>query len=547
MARRGRTGAVARRAGVLAAGLLAAPVLAGCGGGDGPTPPDDRVTSVRIDVDPSVQIVNGTPTISVGDSADFDARATGSGGQTVSTTIAWSSLDPSVASVNDTGTAAGLAPGQASIVATAANAVADTAELVVQSGDPDAPNLVAAALDLLPRGVLTSGTVEARAVVENTGQGAGPYELEIRDGGSVLATVQRGGLAAGGSDTVVIDGLGPFAQGTHVFGLSVDSGNEIAEGDETDNGIDARLESWTSGYEIEVRFHGNVSSTLRSEIRDEVDAWETIVTGDVTDVAVDSLMLDDCFGEESPGFGVRTQPIDDLIILVRTDSIDGFGGAIARAGPCFIRSDETEPELPPIPVVGLMEFDEADVDSARAGGFLRPVIRHEAAHVLGFGSLWTFQGGQGDDVGPYQLLDGEDGFDPRFLGAFAIDRYHAIGGADPRVPVEGRPSGPGTRDSHWRESVFDNELMTGFIGAGANPLSEVTIASLADMFYAVDPSRADPYSLPAGGAAAVRLRGRDLGDDGIDHLPLFTLDPSGRVRRVARPAPRPIRKAKGER
>jgi hypothetical protein len=57
--------------------------------------------------------------------------------------------------------------------------------------------------------------------------------------------------------------------------------------------------------------------------------------------------------------------------------------------------------------------------------------------------------------------------------------------------------GPGTRDSHWRETVHNAELMTGWIEGGgvANPLSEITIASMADMGYLVDMTAADPYVL----------------------------------------------------
>jgi hypothetical protein len=44
------------------------------------------------------------------------------------------------------------------------------------------------------------------------------------------------------------------------------------------------------------------------------------------------------------------------------------------------------------------------------------------------------------------------------------------------VPVESS-GGSGTRDAHWRESVFTNELMTGYAGPGRDlPLSRMTIS-----------------------------------------------------------------------
>jgi len=47
--------------------------------------------------------------------------------------------------------------------------------------------------------------------------------------------------------------------------------------------------------------------------------------------------------------------------------------------------------------------------------------------------------------------------------------------SDKVVPVEAG-GGPGTALAHWRESVMTNELMTGYINLGKNPLSLVTIA-----------------------------------------------------------------------
>ena len=44
--------------------------------------------------------------------------------------------------------------------------------------------------------------------------------------------------------------------------------------------------------------------------------------------------------------------------------------------------------------------------------------------------------------------------------------------------------GAGTADSHWRESVLSNELMTGFLDAGvANPITRLTVAQFADLGY----------------------------------------------------------------
>jgi len=113
-------------------------------------------------------------------------------------------------------------------------------------------------------------------------------------------------------------------------------------------------------------------------------------------------------------------------------------------------------------------------------------VTHEMAHVLGLGTLWTnFPG----------LTSGFTGTDPRFLGARAGAAWSALGRSG-AVPVEA-DGGPGTAYGHWDETTFGNELMTGWINAGANPLSTVSIASLADLGYRVDLSRADAYSPPS--------------------------------------------------
>jgi hypothetical protein len=119
-----------------------------------------------------------------------------------------------------------------------------------------------------------------------------------------------------------------------------------------------------------------------------------------------------------------------------------------------------------------------------------------------------------------------------------VAAFDGIGGTafvGNRVPVEGT-GGPGTRNSHWRETVFKNELMTGFLNNGSNPLSIVTIASLADMGYVVDSGEDDafviapPFTAPPAGRLAPVL----LVDDGWKG-PLFEVDPSGAVRRIPRP------------
>jgi hypothetical protein len=88
------------------------------------------------------------------------------------------------------------------------------------------------------------------------------------------------------------------------------------------------------------------------------------------------------------------------------------------------------------------------------------------------------------------------------------------------VPVE-NTGGPGTRDSHWRESLFRNELMSGFIAAPNNPLSKMTAASLKDLGYVVNMNAAEPYVLPNLQAIAEAGLVASIGEEHPHALPIL--------------------------
>ena len=103
-----------------------------------------------------------------------------------------------------------------------------------------------------------------------------------------------------------------------------------------------------------------------------------------------------------------------------------------------------------------------------------------------------------------------------------------------KVPVANKGTRPGSDDGHWRKSVFGTELMTPSISPNAesNPLSAITIQSLADVGYTVDVSLADPYRLPSAAALASALeKSIDLGND-IIVGPIVVTDENGRTIRV---------------
>ena len=209
-----------------------------------------------------------------------------------------------------------------------------------------------------------------------------------------------------------------------------------------------------SAFDISVAFSGNPS--FRRYFDRAADRWEAAIVGDLPDV------------------NSRFGRIDDLRIDASVVPIDGRGNILGQAGPTEFRNSA-------LPFAGTMQFDEADLSSMAADGILQEVIEHEMGHVLGLGTLWDFLGLR-------------DGF--RYIGQHGVREYERLAGSAERsVPLE-RDGGVGTAGSHWSESVFDRELMTGYSEPTAGmPTSRVTIAALRDLGYRVDLSAADPFAL----------------------------------------------------
>jgi subtilisin-like proprotein convertase family protein len=233
-----------------------------------------------------------------------------------------------------------------------------------------------------------------------------------------------------------------------------------------------------SEFQVRVRFLGGLSPAQQAAFAGAAARWSKIITGDVPPVVLD--------GEE----------IDDVLIEAQGVAIDGPGRVLGQAGPTFLRPSSR------IPIKGLMSFDTADLDRMEANGSLQDVILHEMAHVLGFGTLWSAM----------RLIVGAGTVNPIFVGANAMREYATLTGrSEPTAVPVANVGGPGTRDGHWREEVFGDELLTGFLSGAVRPLSRMSIGAFEDMGYRIDYEAADAFVMPS----ALRLA--ELGIHGDRH------------------------------
>lgn len=301
----------------------------------------------------------------------------------------------------------------------------------------------------------------------------GDLDLELYDAGGSLALTSSG---TGDEEELSMAGLAPGNYYVRVYGDSNPSYTMV---------LTPKLLPGAPGFTIQLRMTG-LSIAQQSIFYQAAFRWSAIITSDLQNARFQGIN------------------VDDLLIEASAVNIDGVSGVLGQAAPDRFRSNG-------LPYHGFMEFDKADLTSLQNSGQLLSVILHEMGHVLGIGTIWE----------SLSLIDKPGSDDPRYIGAQATAQYNAIFGTNlTSIPVENE-GGSGTADSHWRESVLKNELMTGFLDSGRNPLSRITVGSLADLGYTVNFAKADPYTKPLGslmagsgstgtaGGAALRLSDLD--------------------------------------
>ena len=467
---------------------------AACGGSSEPAVPAEiTLSSTDVTMDAVGQNVQLTATV-LDENGDPIPKAP----------VAWASDDADIVTVSGTGLLLAQGPGTAEVTATAGDLTASAA-VIVESIAPleavEGNGQTAAGGVAVP----TPPAVRVSDASDNPVAGVQVRFQVVGASGSVTGETQTTG--ADGIARVGSWRLG--AAGVNTLTASVE-GAELA-------GEPVQFLATTvdaSGYNITVRYLGNYTSAQLLAFAEAEVRWESIITDDLPDVN-QNLAAGEC-GDNPATNG----PFDDLTIFVTIEPIDGPFGTLGQAGPCFVRVPGN------LTVIGRMQIDVDDMDLLESDGALQAVILHEMGHVLGFGTLWTPAGLLAD---PTDVND-PGAKDTHFTGPQALIAFDAAGGASytgAKVPVM-NVGGAGTINSHWRDEVFDPELMTGFLNEGFNPLSAVTVRSMQDLGYAVSVAGADPFSLSPALRVAGERRGRPLGDDIIKD-PIRLVDTNGRV------------------
>ena len=295
-------------------------------------------------------------------------------------------------------------------------------------------------------------------------------------------------------------------------------------------------------YDVELEFLSNGTSSQDAIVRQAAERWEAVIGLGVPDFDFSAFPQEaNSCGAGSPAVN---DVVDDIRIYVTIDSIDGPGGnegnIVATAAPCnwrlivfedpaTLQRDTIHREV----IRGFILLDEYDVARMESQGQLRSVVTHEMAHVLGFGTLWEVHDRLRNPSVPDKPTE-----DTHFEGPLTIAAFDAAGGgAYPgrKVPVEN--SGlQGSADGHWRQSVFEDELMNPFLVGAAPPMSAITLESLYEIGYEINLGEAESFALSVGGMVA-QPRGPviDLGND-IARIPMMGLDQkTGRVVMVVYP------------
>lgn len=396
----------------------------------------------------------------------------------------WTSSNPAVARVtagaNGSFTVTGLAAGTSLVRGTAGTRVAEMKVTVTAPVPTSTVTGVGLGSSSLSLSVGSSQTVTA------TVQGTGSFNPGVTWSSSSVGVAK---VDSTGRVTAVAAGTAT------VTATSVQDTSKKASLTVTVSAPAPAPAPTTDPFTITVVFpaSSNLSEGQKAAFTSAAARWSKVISAGLPDVGGVRL---------STG---QTVTVDDVTIVASGVAIDGPGQILGQAGPRQVRGGTT------LPLWGEMQFDSADLASMEAGGTLQGVITHEMGHVLGIGTLWNkFLSANATSCTSATKV--------QYTGTNGLAQYKGLGGLVAAVPVEDS-YGEGTKCGHWKESVFQSELMTGFASKSAMPLSRITLGALADLGYSVNYAAADAYTIPSVSAQSlegtVEIRERLITPDGF--------------------------------
>jgi hypothetical protein len=499
----------------------------GCGGGDGGTGPSNAA-SVSASQTSGITATVGT---AVSPSPTFVVRdASGTALSNVSVTVTVASGGGTLTGAPTKSSAGGTSVGTWTLGNTAG-----VNTLRIEVNGLSSPLIISATgtADVATQLTVSSGNNQT-ALAAATLANALMYKVGDRFNNGVagavvsFSVIAGGGTLPPGSVSVTTDGNGIATAPTWTMGKS--TGVQTLRG--TSGAFAANATATViSNYTLEVRFFGPaMDPNIQASFVTAAARIQGLLTGDVTNTSVSNLDVAGQCG--ATGVSPLTESIDDLIVYAQVAPNDGPGGILGSAGQCYIR-DQSE-----LALIGIMNFDSADLQNLLATNRLDAVILHEMLHTVGIGTLWSrkFQVSQPNT--PSVAFIGQQAVAGcLFHGGTASNQ---CGGGT--VPVEAG-GGSGTANVHWRESTsgtgigFNTEMMTGFIEAAGipMPLSRMSIGSLADIGYTVNLLPYDAYTVPSTAAISLGLIREAQGFGGrmllneIIREPVATVDILGRV------------------
>lgn len=342
---------------------------------------------------------------------------------------------------------------------------------------------------------------------------ANPASVTLGEPVSMTARVTNaaGTPQAGVSITWEEPGFQPFTQSTRADGTALVEWTPAAAGNFSGTVVIGTAGSTgpratyrylvsapaSSRFGIEARVIGTIPSSVRLAIDQSLARIRSVVTEETGRGSLEGINLSEC----RPWIPAsQTGTINSHVVFVRVAPIDGPGGTLARAGPCFTWNASGTA------AVAAAEVDIADSDVPVADMF--STVLHEMLHGLGIGVSTKWE----------EYLRSLSTTNPVYIGPAALAEWRALDGLrliPQGVPIEAT-GGEGTAGGHWRESTLGEELMTGFADNGVlNPFSRITVAALRDIGYVVNLAAADRFVIPSGASVRAPRSQRRLVDDAV--------------------------------